>query len=82
MLSNFERQRCVAELKSQNLDARIFRIGDPVEDVLLLLNNLKENGLSTFEPVKMRFAGCATLKQHTQACLEFLFPLTPTKAIN
>ena len=74
VVSNFERQRCIAKLQSQNLNVRIFRIGDQVEDILLLVNHLKEKGLSTFEPVEMRFAGCATLKGYTQACLNFLYP--------
>ena len=49
-----------------------YPITDPVEDVLLIFNNLKKNGRPIFEPIEMRFGAFATLKEKLNASIQFL----------
>ena len=77
-LSKDERMLLVTMLKSTGANVRGYSVGDQVEDTLVLLNMLKEKGLSTFEPVNMRWGSCITMENCKDASLNFLFSLDDT----
>lgn len=47
----------------EGYNLRVFNIGDEVEDVLLILNQLKDAGLSTISGIDMKFKAFGTLKE-------------------
>ena len=56
------RQEQIVSLNQNGFDLRTFNIGDPVEDVFLILNFFVETGRMRIEQIDMRFACVATLR--------------------
>ena len=66
------RERVVCCLNEHDFRLNRFCISDQVEDVFLIINTLKEVGLSEMDTISMRFSQCATLRHSLKLVVEFL----------
>ena len=69
---NLGKRQCVVTcLNDQGAQLQFFNVGDQVEDVFLIINSLRENGLSEMETISMMFGRIATLRNYLTSVIQF-----------
>ena len=70
-----DRLIAITSLTDSSINYKIFTVGDEVEDILCLLNQLKTYGIANIDDFHMRYGGCVTLNdRHLQrAAIEYIF---------
>ena len=67
------RYRVLFILNQEGNRFRTFNIGEQVEDVFLILNTIKDEGLTDIETIPMLYAGVASLRDHLRPAIDFLY---------
>ena len=70
--SDEDREFFLIYLKEKGCLFRTFKIGDQIEDVLLIVNAVKDAGLLDIEGFDMRFGRCATLRDYLPSVILYL----------
>ena len=60
-LSLEQREQIITQLVNEGYKLKIVKINDEIEDIILILNLLETNGLSTSYPINMRFSKSRSL---------------------
>ena len=73
-MTTSERLLIYIKRKEEGYKLTHFQIGDEVEDILMILNKLKSEGLADIDEIEMKYRTCTTLKTLAQqnAALNFL----------
>ena len=73
-MTTTERSIIIAQKRTLGHQIPFLQIGDEVEDILMLLNKLKEEGLANIDAIDMKYRTCITLKNPEQqrAALNYL----------